>query len=146
MKFMIETITPSEYYDGRAINYKIHVKTISGQQFICFDPSGAASCLRPGNHVDGLLTALHYTLVPEKYGDNCITGIVRNSMPITYNSTYQNLIENHFIGLETIDGVLFLFYSEKDKETQPLNDGQIVTVRITGGLYFELILSDQYAV
>lgn len=146
MKLTVDTITPSEYYDGRAINYRLHVRTASGQQFVCFDPSGAASCLRPGNRVDGLLTALHYSLVPEKYGENCLTGIVRSSMPVTYESTYRSLMENHFIGLETIDGMLFLFYSEKDKETQPLCDGQIVTLRITGGLYFELVLSDQYAV
>lgn len=146
MKLTIESIIPSNFYDGRVINYKVNTKTISGQQYCCYDPSGAASYLRPGDRIDGLLTALRYTLVTDKLGDNCITGIVRNSMPSTFNNTYECLLNNHFIGLETIDGTLFLYYSEKDKMFQPLNDGQIVTVLITGGLYLELILSDQYAV
>lgn len=146
MKLTVKNVSPTSYYDGRAINYMVQTETISGQRLICLDPSGATSFLRPEDHVDGLLTALHYSLVSDKSGENCLTGIIRNTIPFDHNSPYQNLVENHFVGLETIDGTLFLYYNEKSGVNLPFYDGQIVNVQVTGGLYLELMLSDQFAV
>ena len=140
MRLIVQQVEPFTVYQGRIVNYRVHACTESGRTLCCLVPSGASAQFREGDRVSGLLTALSFEFTEDRPGPNRLTGRVRRVLPLDANPAYRGLMENHFLCLDTPDGLLFLSPC-RGRQGPLVPDGRQVSVHITGGLYFEPAVS-----
>jgi|LSQX01.3.fsa_nt_gb hypothetical protein len=130
MEVYVQSVQPCAMYQGKIYDFKVHVRTSSGQSITLFDytePFDLRS--KEGQTVDCLILAGFLTRATSNDAEFQLSGVVVDvGIPVDWLCVRSFITEKSWYGISGADGVCLITDSDKEELQLEVGDSTVLQV------------------